>query len=103
MSTRQRGVSVRPVLGDVFVFRSRRATAIKLLLYDGQGFWLCHERLSEGRFCHWPDARGEAQREQRDSAPIMKRLKEWIEQQLANKRVKPNSELGKAYNDMPKR
>jgi len=40
--------------GSVFVFRNRRATAIKALVYDGQGFWLCQKRLSEGRFRWWP-------------------------------------------------
>ena len=39
-----------PFGGGVFVFRNRRATAIKALVYDGQGFWLCHKRLSRGRF-----------------------------------------------------
>ena len=43
-----------PFAGTVFVFRNRRATAIKVLVYDGQGFWLCHKRLSEGRFHWWP-------------------------------------------------
>lgn len=28
-----------PFGGAVFVFRNRRGTAIKLLAYDGQGFW----------------------------------------------------------------
>jgi|SRR5712691_1910119 len=28
-----------PFSGCLFVFRSRRATAIKILVYDGQGFW----------------------------------------------------------------
>mgnify|MGYP003375311456 FL=1 len=45
-----------PFAGTVFVFRNRRGTAIKVLVYDGQGFWLCHKRLSEGRFCWWPSA-----------------------------------------------
>ena len=27
---------------------------MKVLMYDGQGFWLCHKRLSEGRFRWWP-------------------------------------------------
>ena len=27
--------------GAVYVFRNRAATALKLLLYDGQGYWLC--------------------------------------------------------------
>ena len=29
-----------PFSGCLFIFRSRRGTAIKLLVYDGQGFWL---------------------------------------------------------------
>jgi transposase len=45
-----------PFSGAVFVFRSRQGTAVKLLTYDGQGFWLCQKRLSQGRFKHWPGA-----------------------------------------------
>ena len=44
--------------GTLFVFRNRRATALKALVYDGQGFWLCHKRLSEGRFRWWPTSPG---------------------------------------------
>ena len=43
-----------PFNGWVFVFRNRPATALKILVYDGQGFWLCHKRLSNGRFRWWP-------------------------------------------------
>jgi len=43
-----------PFCGWVFVFKNRRATAVKLLVYDGQGFWLCLKRLSKGKFRHWP-------------------------------------------------
>lgn len=43
-----------PFRGGVFAFRNRRGTALKVLVYDGQGFWLCHKRLSEGRFRCWP-------------------------------------------------
>ncbi len=46
-----------PFSGAVFVFRNRRATAIKALIYDGQGFWLCQKRLSNGRFRFWPTSR----------------------------------------------
>jgi len=46
-----------PFAGTVFVFRNRRGTAIKALVYDGQGFWLCHKRLSTGRFPWWPSAK----------------------------------------------
>jgi transposase len=54
-------LSSDPFSGAVFVFRNRRATAIKILAYDGQGFWLCQKRMSQSRFCHWPQsASGEA-------------------------------------------
>lgn len=43
-----------PFSGSVFVFRNRRKTAIKALVYDGQGYWLCQKRLSKGKFKHWP-------------------------------------------------
>lgn len=43
-----------PFSGTVFVFRNRRATAVKILVYDGQGFWLCYKRLSSGRYRWWP-------------------------------------------------
>jgi transposase len=43
-----------PFSGRIFVFRNRRCTAVKILVYDGQGFWLCQKRLSEGRFRFWP-------------------------------------------------
>lgn len=46
-----------PFSGSVFVFRNRRRTAVKLLVYDGQGFWLCHKRLSRGQFGWWPSDR----------------------------------------------
>ena len=46
-----------PFRGWVFVFRNRRATAVKILAYDGQGFWLCQKRLSNSRFRWWPTSR----------------------------------------------
>ncbi len=45
-----------PFSGTLFVFRNRRATSLKILGYDGQGFWLCLKRLSTGRFRHWPQS-----------------------------------------------
>ena len=52
-----------PFSGYLFVFRNRRGTAIKILAYDGQGYWLCQKRLSSGRFTCWPGDNGELIRE----------------------------------------
>lgn len=43
-----------PFSGYLFVFINRRRTAIKILCYDSQGFWLCQKRLSKGCFKWWP-------------------------------------------------
>ncbi|MBX3734379.1 MAG: IS66 family insertion sequence element accessory protein TnpB [Verrucomicrobiae bacterium] len=34
-----------PLSGALFIFRSRNRRALKLLVYDGQGFWLFQKRL----------------------------------------------------------
>ena len=51
-------LSTDPFSGAWIVFKSRRGHALKLLVYDGQGFWLCQKRLSAGKFRWWP-SRGE--------------------------------------------
>lgn len=43
-----------PFGGAVFLFRNRSVNSLKVLVYDGQGFWLCIKRLSKGRFSWWP-------------------------------------------------
>ena len=43
-----------PMGGAWFVFTNRNRTAIKLLVYDGQGYWLCMKRFSQGRLRWWP-------------------------------------------------
>lgn len=40
--------------GSAFVFCNKRRTSIKILIYDGQGFWLCQKRLSCGKLHYWP-------------------------------------------------
>src|ERR1700756_2479686 len=46
-----------PFSGYLFIFRTRRGTAVRVLQYDGQGFWLATKRLSKGRFRWWPTGR----------------------------------------------
>jgi transposase len=52
---RQR-LGVEPMLGALFVFASRSRRSVKILAYDGQGFWLCQKRFSQGRLGWWPAA-----------------------------------------------
>ena len=47
-----------PFSGTVFVFTNRARTAIKILVYDGDAFWLCLRRLSRGRLSWWPQSSG---------------------------------------------
>lgn len=50
----RRRLEADPFSGALFVFGNRARTAIKILVYDGQGFWLCCKRLSAGKFAFWP-------------------------------------------------
>jgi transposase len=53
-------LAVDPFSGCVFVFCSRSAISIRVLAYDGQGFWLSQKRLSKGKFRWWPIGEGAA-------------------------------------------
>lgn len=47
-----------PMDGAFFVFRNKACHSLRILYYDGSGFWLCTKRLSKGRFSSWPKGRG---------------------------------------------
>lgn len=60
-----------PFTGCLFVFRSRRGTSIRILTYDGQGFWLAQKRLSKGRFVVWPSGKEPTRRLQAHQAQLL--------------------------------
>ena len=51
----QNALGKSPCDGTAYAFRNRRSTRIKLLVWDGNGVWLCQRRLHEGSFV-WPAA-----------------------------------------------
>ena len=51
----RRQFNLAPFSGHCFMFRNRKKTAIKILMYDQRGFWLCPKRLSKGKFKQWPN------------------------------------------------
>ena len=49
-----------PVNGAYFIFCSKSRHSIRVLHFDGSGFWLCTKRLSRGTFTKiWPDRDGD--------------------------------------------
>jgi transposase len=49
-----RGVlALDPLSGHLFVFCGRRRNLVKILFWDGTGFWLFAKRLAKGTFA-WP-------------------------------------------------
>jgi transposase len=51
----QQALGHMPCAGSAFVFRNRAGNRLKLLLWDGNGVWLCQRRLHRGHFV-WPRA-----------------------------------------------
>ena len=49
-STCKLKLSTDPFNGTMFLFYNKSRTTIKILAFDGQGFWLCTKRLSKGKF-----------------------------------------------------
>lgn len=43
-------LNIQPMDGAIFLFYNKQINSIKILTYDGQGFWLCSKRLSKGSF-----------------------------------------------------
>ena len=46
-----------PFSGKVFVFTNKTRKCVKILVYDGQGFWLILKRFSQGKLAWWPSTK----------------------------------------------
>lgn len=43
-------LQLNPTSGQLFLFRNRSASKIKILWWDRNGFWLLYKRLEKGKF-----------------------------------------------------
>ena len=68
MTLVQSSFALDPFSDALFVFCNRARNRIKILEWDGDGFWLYFKRLERGRF-HWPSV-GEDNRMQLTSEEL---------------------------------
>lgn len=47
-----------PFTGTVFAFTNKKRTAVKILVFDSNGFWLMMKRFSQGKLSWWPKDNG---------------------------------------------
>ena len=59
MTIVESGFSLDPFDGALFVFCNKNRDRLKILEWDGDGFWLHFKRLEKGHF-RWPTAGDEA-------------------------------------------
>lgn len=47
-----------PLSGAYFVFRNRSGDSVRVLVFDGDGLWLCTKKFATGRLRWWPKGDG---------------------------------------------
>jgi transposase len=50
----KQSLKLDPFSGMVFAFTNRKQIAVKILVFDSNGFWLCLKRFSKGKLAWWP-------------------------------------------------
>ena len=55
-----------PMSGAYFVFRNKNGKQLKILHYDGVGFYLCLRGFSKGKITWWPESREDCVMEARE-------------------------------------
>ena len=69
----KRDLQSDPRSGSYFVFINKSRTQVRVLSYDGSGYWLCSKRISKGKFEAWPQ--GDADLSSVDAKQLMQIIK----------------------------
>ncbi len=65
-------LAIEPMDGAYVVFRNMAGTMLRVVFYDGDGFWLCEKSFSKGRIGAWSETgRPFAQVSARDLAVLL--------------------------------
>jgi len=64
-------LSKDPMSGAYFVFKNKSGKQLKILHYDGVGFYLCLRRFSKGKISWWPESREECTMEARELSLLL--------------------------------
>ena len=60
-----------PMSGAYFVFKNKKGSQLKVLNYDGVGYFLCLRRFSKGKISWWPIEREECVMEPRELSLLL--------------------------------
>jgi hypothetical protein len=64
-------LQIEPMDGCYIVFRNRSGTMLRVVLYDGDGFWLCEKTFSKGSIRTWFDGEGITQVSARELSVLL--------------------------------
>lgn len=64
-------LQLEPMNGCYIVFRNRAGTMLRVIFYDGDGFWLCEKTFSRGSIKKWFDGDGISQVSARELSVLL--------------------------------
>ena len=73
----QHQLQQNPRSGALYVFINRPRTMIRILHYDGSGYWLATKRLSQGHYVNWPTVSSDLS--EMEASLLMKLIRTGIE------------------------
>lgn len=86
----QQALRASPFSGDVYIFRTKRADRIRIVVWDGSGLWLLQKRLETGHFVWPPVTDGTLVLSPAQLAMLLEGLEWW---RVAPKKIKAPSQV----------